>query len=112
MSKRGIFFHQKALEDIEEITCFIAEDSPQAAQTFREILEHTCELLAEIPDMGTARNFTNPLLTDVRLWPLKRFDKYLLFYRAQRNTLEIIRVLHGARDLPSLFAEQSDNNSG
>ena len=110
MSKRVIFFHQKALEDIEEITCFIAEDSPQAAQTFREMLEHACELLAEMPDIGTARNFTNPLLTDIRLWPLKRYEKYLLFYRAQPNTLEIIRVLHGARDLPSLFAEQIDND--
>ncbi|MFZ4699000.1 MAG: type II toxin-antitoxin system RelE/ParE family toxin [Candidatus Methylumidiphilus sp.] len=105
MSKRVIFFHQKALEDIEEITCFIAEDSPKSALSFREMLEQACELLAEMPDMGVARNFTHPLLTDVRLWPLERFEKYLIFYRAQLDTLEIIRVLHGARDLPSLFAD-------
>ncbi len=109
MSKRIVQFHRKALEDIEEIAYFIAEDSPQAAQAFHEMLEQTCALIAEMPDIGIARNFENPLLRDIRLWPLKRFEKYLLFYRAQGDTLNILRVVHGSRDLPALFGEAGDD---
>jgi len=104
MSQKTIVFQRKALEDIEDIVLFIAQDSPKSAQAFRETLEQTCALLADMPDMGAARDFENPLLAGIRLWPLKRFEKYLLFYRTPGDTVEIIRVVHGARDLPALFS--------
>jgi toxin ParE1/3/4 len=47
-------------------------------------------------------------MTDVRLWPLKQFEKYLLIYRAHSEALDIIRVVHGARDLPALFSEPEE----
>jgi len=111
MSQRTIVFQRKALEDIEEIVSFIAQDSTKAAKNFRDTLEQTCVLLAEMPDMGMARDFKNPTLTNIRLWPLKRFEKYLIFYRVQGNTLNIIRVVHGVRDLPTLFGETSENGA-
>ena len=35
--------------------------------------------------------------------PVRKFDNYLIFYRSTPEGLEIVRVVHGARDLPSLF---------
>ena len=37
------------------------------------------------------------------MWPIPRFEKYLIFYRFNDDTLEVIRVLHGARDLTRIF---------
>ena len=105
MTKRPIAFRRKALEDIGDIVQYLAVETPRAARDFRAALEHACELLADMPDIGMLRSFGHPKLTDLRLWPLKRFEKYLLVYRTQAGTIDVIRVLPGARDLPALFQE-------
>jgi toxin ParE1/3/4 len=61
-----------------------------------------------MPGLGVSRSFGNPRFSDMRACPLKRFEKYLLFYRASEETLEVIRVLHGARNLPELFGEPEE----
>ncbi len=108
MKKRTIVFRLKAMEDVEDIAYHIAADNPNAAIAFRETLEQTCALLAEMPDIGMLRSFGNPKLENIRLWPLKRFEKYLLIYCAHDEVLDIIRVVHGARDLPALFTEPEE----
>jgi plasmid stabilization system protein ParE len=35
-----------------------------------------------------------------------KFHNYLVFYRVQSEVIQIIRVLHGARDIPSALAEE------
>jgi hypothetical protein len=39
-------------------------------------------------------------LEGLRVWPLRRFP-YLIFYIEQPNALDVWRVLHGQRDIPS-----------
>ncbi|MGH9438287.1 MAG: type II toxin-antitoxin system RelE/ParE family toxin, partial [Terriglobia bacterium] len=36
-------------------------------------------------------------------FPVKDFPKYLIFYRPIRDGIEVVRVIHGARDIPALF---------
>jgi toxin ParE1/3/4 len=105
MTKRRVVFRRKAEEDIEDIAYYIAQDNVRAAEAFREALENACFLLAERPEIGPLRSFGNPRLSDVRLWPIRGFERYLLFYRVAGDTLDVIRVVHGARDLPALFEE-------
>ncbi|MGH9753344.1 MAG: type II toxin-antitoxin system RelE/ParE family toxin, partial [Blastocatellia bacterium] len=33
------------------------------------------------------------------MWPVKGFDKYRIYYRPRGDTIEILRILHAARDL-------------
>lgn len=108
MPKTVIAFRKKALEDIEQIVRYLAADHPGAARAFRETLEQTCSILADMPDMGIQRSFGPPRLADIRMWPLRRFEKYLVVYRTRGEILDVIRVVHGARDLPTLFAESGD----
>jgi toxin ParE1/3/4 len=42
----------------------------------------------------------------MRRFPVSRFDNYLIFYLPHENGIDVIRVLHGARDLDRLFAEE------
>ena len=95
---------EKAKRDIEDIARYIALDSSQSAEDFRKAVSNAFELLLHTPEMGSHRGFYNPALDDLRMMRLHNFKNYLMFYRPPRDEkIEIIRVVHGARDLPSLF---------
>ena len=50
--------------------------------------------------MGPVYGFTSPGHSDVRFWPLSGFRNYLMLYRPISGGVEVIRIIHGARDLP------------
>jgi toxin ParE1/3/4 len=43
----------------------------------------------------------------VRATLVRGFKKYLLFYRVRHSSIAIERVLHGARDLPTILGEHT-----
>ena len=100
-----LHFRQNAESDVAEIVSYIADDNPEAAQRFRKALQKTGELLLDMPNIGSIRVSDRPALKDIRVVPVRDFDKYFVFYRPMNNGIEIIRLLHGARDYPSFFAE-------
>ena len=61
--------------------------------------------LAEMPGLGSRRDFSNPILVDIRSWIIKGFPNHLIFYRPTTRGIEVVRVLHGARDLGLLLGE-------
>jgi toxin ParE1/3/4 len=103
MTKPELILMPRAREDIKQIAAYIKEDSPQSSLAFRHTLENIYEVLLELPEIGTTRNYHNPEMKGLRMLPVRKFDKYLIFYRSTLEGLEIVRVVHGARDLPSLF---------
>jgi plasmid stabilization system protein ParE len=96
---------ERAKQDIEDIVLHISLDNPQSAERFRTAFDNLCERLLDIPEIGSHRGFYNPMLNDLRMLPLRHFENYLIFYRADREDkkVEVIRVVHGARHLPALF---------
>jgi plasmid stabilization system protein ParE len=42
----------------------------------------------------------------VRMWPLRQHPNYLIFYRVTGSSVVMLRLLHGARDLPPLIPEE------
>jgi plasmid stabilization system protein ParE len=49
-----------------------------------------------------------PLFEGIRVFPVSRFKKYLVFYRPIEGGIEVLRVLHGARDIQGLLADGLD----
>lgn len=90
-------------QDIVEHIEYIARDSQQAAQRFLQAVRDTFTQLQEMPGIGSVCSLSNPRLSSLRSWRIKGFEKHLVFYRVHEERLEIIRVLHGARDLPGLL---------
>lgn len=89
----------RAETDITGILQFIAaQDGEQRALGVYEKFLDAFELLGESPALGKHRND----LTDenVRWWPVSSF---LVVYDAERSPIDILRVIHGARNLPQLF---------
>ncbi|MFT4691658.1 MAG: toxin ParE1/3/4 [Limisphaerales bacterium] len=95
------------VDDLEDHFAFIHQDNPDAAQRFKEQARRDFEALVRMPEMGPRHPMAHPRLKDLRFWPIKRFNNFLIFYRPIENGIEVIRVLHGARDLPNTLENES-----
>ena len=94
-------------QDVLAIYLYIGQYSPSAAERFLESLEAAFSRLADMPRIGAPQEWRSPRLAEVRMWPVPRFRKYLIFYReADEAEIEILRVLHGARDLNRILADE------
>lgn len=89
-----------AKADVREIIAYLRQRSPQAAKTVRLKLHSDIRRLGDFPHLGHSReDVTDPSL---RFWNVY---SYLIVYRPDRNPIQILHVLHGARDLPRFFDE-------
>ena len=83
--------------DLAAILDYIAQHRPFTAVAVIARIREKCELLASQPLIGQQRpEFPG----DFRSFPV---DRWVIFYRVQRNAVEIHRIIDGARDLDSLI---------
>lgn len=92
-----------AIRDIEQCFVYIAEDDIDIGIKFLVAVEDSIDRIAEFPQIGKVRSFRNNELPVIRMWPVKTFESFLIFYAEAQNEIEIVRVLHGSRDIESLF---------
>jgi toxin ParE1/3/4 len=86
----------RASADLLEIWCYIAEDSVANADAFVDKLHKTMKVLSRQPGAGRKREELAP---GIQSFP---FGRYIIFYRAIQGTIEIVRVLHAARDIEDI----------
>ncbi len=91
---------RNARRDLAEIWAHIAEHSPENADNFLQGIVKRFQLLAENPYAGRSRS---DLRKHIRSFPI---SEYLIFHRATKIRIEIVRVVHGRRKLERLrYAE-------
>ncbi len=79
---------------------YLREHNPDAARAFCLALESTLQRIAQFPEwFPLQRRSKRPELVDVRFAVVRRFG-YLIFYRIERETVVILRVIHGSRNEP------------
>ena len=83
--------------DVLEIWDYIADDSLAAADRWLDRLDEKFRLLATQPMMGRARDELAP---GVRSFPIGR---YVVFYVPLDDGIDVVRVLHGVRDIDAVF---------
>jgi toxin ParE1/3/4 len=88
----------------------VEQDAPDAAFWFVEAVEASVEQLVRMPDMGAPREIGNPALKGLRLWPVKDFDEFLIFYVVAGDTVRVIRILHGKRDIDRIQKKESGDD--
>ena len=96
-------FSPQAWQDVRDIVAFIAADNPDAAARFVPALEATYMQIAALPGMGSSRTFQHADLQGVRILPVTDFENYLIFYTVDAKCITVIRILHAARDFPTIF---------
>ena len=87
----------EAQNDLDEIWWFIAQDSPDNADKFLDRIQDSCLTLADFPKMGVSRN---EIKNSLRSQPI---SNYLIFYFPIEDGIDIIRIIHGSRDIERLF---------
>ncbi len=78
----------------------------RVADRFFVQAEATFARLARMPGLGTRYEPDEPLYADLRYFPISRFRQYLVFYRPVPGGIEVLLVLHGARDIAGILAEE------
>lgn len=82
------------------------EASLETALRFYDAARTTFEKLARMPGIGQRRDSSQPRLAGLRVWRIEGFENHLVFYRPIEDGIEIVRVLHGARDIDSVLKSE------
>jgi antitoxin ParD1/3/4 len=96
-------FTPQAEEDLLDIWSFIASDNPAAADRVEAAVYRACDLLSDSPLAGTSRKELT--LLPVRFWVVQPYSNYLIVYDPAKKPLQIIRILHAARDLSFVLTQ-------
>lgn len=87
----------RAKDDLEDIWFAIALERPSAAQSLLSEITSRFLTLSENPEIGRLRP---ELGRGIRCLNV---ESYIVFYEVHDGLVSVLRVLHGARDIPSLF---------
>lgn len=89
--------------DLLQHFVYIGENNLDAARRFLTATQDACKALARMPRMGALRDFDNPEWAELRSWPVKGFENFLIFYLPTPTGIDVVRVVHGAQDLRRVF---------
>jgi toxin ParE1/3/4 len=95
----------RAERDLAEIANRLGDENPALAVRFLDAAEETFDFLADHPGAGGVCGFKDVRAAGARVWKISGFRNHLVFYRQSSEGIEILRVLHGARDLRKIFGE-------
>jgi toxin ParE1/3/4 len=95
----GYRLSHQAVRDLDEIFQYIADDNLIAAEDMQRQFLEKCRQLSEFPQSGQRYDYILPGLRGAVV------GQYIVFYRIliQLDVIEIARVVHGARNLPTMF---------
>jgi toxin ParE1/3/4 len=88
----------EAQEDLADAFAYIGQDNLDAALRFLDAAEKTFQQLAMMPGIGERFPSDRPELAGVRRIGISGFKKHQVYYRPIDHGIEVLRVLHGARD--------------
>lgn len=105
---KKVTFRPRAWEDVQQSAEYLADEaSVQVAEHFLDAVIEVTRRLAEMPQIGSRCQFDHAGLRGMRRLPVIGFEKLLIFYQASDNGVEVVRVLHGARDIASILSPEA-----
>ncbi|MGA8026830.1 MAG: type II toxin-antitoxin system RelE/ParE family toxin [Bryobacteraceae bacterium] len=96
-----ITYHQAARDDlIRQFRYYMIEQNvPEVAIRFREAVRTTVKAISRQPAIAPPCILRNPELRMLRSWPVAGFETIRLYFLLENDTLRIIRILHGKRNV-------------
>ncbi len=97
----------RVIQDLIELATYIGEDNLEVSDRFLLAAEETFKQLGKIPGIGKLCEFSHPNLFGIRQQSIKGFRKYLVFCREIDSVVEVLRVIHGPRDIEEIFLQDN-----
>jgi toxin ParE1/3/4 len=94
------FFSIQAKQDLQQLVDRIARDNPTAAKRLAAEIKRKAKATAEFPAMGHSYAHLLPSLRGFFV------GDYVILYLPKPNSIQVIRVLSGYRDLEAIFLEE------
>ena len=108
MSERRYLIRPRADGDLDDQAYYYATNaSADVGHRFLLAAHDTFSLLATQPDMGWEGALRHPGLKSLRVFRVKGFERILILYLPMLDRVEIVRVVHGSRDLQALLNRRS-----
>jgi len=96
-----VWYSPDAQQDVNECIEYFESRDDSVADRFREAVQETVEMLRGNPELG--ERFRRDLTGTIRRRGILHFTNYLIFYRRENSVLQVLRIIHGARDYERLF---------
>jgi toxin ParE1/3/4 len=104
MAAKPAVLRKQALKDVQQAAAHYSEEGGLALELrFIDALQASIRKIAAHPAMGSPRYAQSLSIPGLRLWRLTRFP-YLMFYLEREDAIDVLRVLHEVRDIPSNFS--------
>jgi toxin ParE1/3/4 len=100
-----IVIRPQAHRDIDDQFRHLSGQSIDLALRFFDAVHATIKRLAASPDLGITYEFRSRRLKGIHWWKVRGFRNHLVFYRAIAGGIEVVRILHATRDIPSAFRD-------
>jgi toxin ParE1/3/4 len=89
----------------EQVMFLVQRGGGDLGSRFVRAVKTTLGFLVTAPRVGKERQFQNPMLQGIRSFPVRGFAQHLVFYRITTTAIEVVRVIHGARDIGKVLGE-------
>jgi toxin ParE1/3/4 len=99
----------KADRDLDDYADYLAREANlDVALNFLSASYETFALLADNPNMGWGSRLKNPAVKTLRVFRVSTFERMLILYRPLSDGVDILRVVHGSRNLRALFRRRGE----
>jgi toxin ParE1/3/4 len=106
MGAPRVILRRAVPDDLAAILDYLGARAPSAADRFADAVQLALSKLAAFPGAGSLKPFRDARLRGVRTWRVPGFKKYLIIYRPIEDGIEVLAVLHGARNLRARLRER------
>jgi plasmid stabilization system protein ParE len=93
---------------LRQFQYYIDQNVPHIGFRFIEGVDKAIHQLLEMPHLGAPKISRNPVLKKLRSWPVHDFEDVRIYYSFDEDTLRIIRILHGRRDVGQILEDTID----
>ncbi len=94
----------EAVNDVIKAADYLAAQSSfNASDKFLAAVKSTYRRIADMPGIGTLRDYGQPDLKGMRCWRVAKYPRFLVFYIATGRELVILHVLNGSQDIDAIF---------
>lgn len=95
-------FSQDAINDLNEICNYIAQNNPRSASNLFDAIRQKCKLVSNFPNIGKRYEQVRPNLRGFLV------GDYIIFYYIHNDGIFILRIVSGYRNLDTLFDETEE----
>lgn len=109
MTRRPVRLREPAATDIDDaVRYYLEEAGADVATRFVDAVERTIIQISRAPQSGSLRFAYELEIPDLRVRTVARFP-HLVFYVESDEAVDVWRILHSRRDMPTALADESDD---